>query len=371
MKFPSINQFPAVMKDVKWFKDRIKDDAILEGFKNVKFNASIKLHGTNACIGFEVDNGEVVTNSRVVSNVWAQKRTQVMTSSNDNFGFARWVEEVIEPRIIGKEVYSRMWASGVFRLYGEWAGPAVQKGVSISDIPQKSFFPFAYSWSLKVDSPPEEVAWHYFVDDPVGVDILRDILRGFRIEDVDNIYSLGKFKTYTVDMTSSESVGKFANEVSADVDLIDAIDPYVKDKFGIEGHGEGLVLQAKIFVGHEFAAGNGPGVDAGVKTFRFKAKGESHSVTKVKKAVTVDFLKATKIDEFIDFTVTENRVKQGIQETGAEDIKGISDVIRWVVADVEKECMDDLGDLQWEDVKKKLGGVIALKAKPILNNWEV
>ena len=51
----------------------------------ITYRAKIKLHGTNAGIRV-TSEGEVV----------AQKRTQIITSKNDNAGFAGWVEQNTE-----------------------------------------------------------------------------------------------------------------------------------------------------------------------------------------------------------------------------------------------------------------------------------
>ena len=76
------------------------------------------------------------------------------------------------------------------------------------------------------------------------------------------------------------------------------------------------------------------------KQYRFKVKGEKHSVTKVKKLAEVDLVKLKSIDEFIEYAVTKNRVEQGVNEVQAKDDKDTGMVIRWVIQDVIKEELD-------------------------------
>jgi hypothetical protein len=87
-------------------------------------------------------------------------------------------------------------------------------------------------------------------------------------------------------------------------------------------------------------------------TIRFKVKGEKHSSSKVKKLAKVDVEKLKSIEEFVNYAVTPNRVKQAIQETSAESIKQTGNVVRWVANDIIAEESDTLesNSLIWKDV---------------------
>lgn len=65
-----------------------------------------KIDGTNAQIVI-TDDGQVI----------AGKRTSYITSQNDNFGFAKWVEDNAE----------ELKKLGVGRHYGEWYGAGIQR----------------------------------------------------------------------------------------------------------------------------------------------------------------------------------------------------------------------------------------------------
>lgn len=70
-----------------------------------------KIDGTNGCV-YVAEDGIIVT---------AQSRSQVVTQANDNFGFARWVEEnAVELRHLGPGYhYGEWWGAGIQRRYGQ------------------------------------------------------------------------------------------------------------------------------------------------------------------------------------------------------------------------------------------------------------
>ena len=96
--------------------------------------------------------------------------------------------------------------------------------------------------------------------------------------------------------------------------------------FGISGVGEGVVFTDET------------------KNYSFKSKCEKHSVSKVKTIANVDVEKIKKIQDFIDYAVTENRLNQGIEylkEMNKElDISSIGDFLRWLANDILKEEQD-------------------------------
>ncbi len=88
-----------------------------------------KIDGTNACV-YVGDDGAVHAGSR----------TRWITTANDNFGFARWVEEYAGELLrLGPGMhYGEWWGQGIQRRYGltekrfslfnihKWADPAVR-----------------------------------------------------------------------------------------------------------------------------------------------------------------------------------------------------------------------------------------------------
>ena len=97
-----------------------------------------------------------------------------------------------------------------------------------------------------------------------------------------------------------------------------------------------------------------------------KVKGEKHSVSKVKTLAPVDIEKLNSINEFVEMTVTPQRLEQGIATMLEQDItierKNTGDFLRWIVNDILKEELDQLtgNGLCAKDV----GKAISTKARP-------
>ena len=147
-------------------------------------------------------------------------------------------------------------------------------------------------------------------------------------------------KTITFD---SSNLNKFCDEITQLVKEVEEECPVAK-YFGVSGTGEGIVWQY---------------YDRKNRLI-FKTKGEKHKISKTKRVVEVDTMKVTSIDKFVEYAVTENRLKQALEEVGDEDF---GDFIKWVFNDIKKEELDVLEDncLTIKDVSKS----IAVKAR----NW--
>ena len=91
------------------------------------FNVTVteKIDGTNGCI--VIQDGDVVA---------VQSRKRFITPDDDNFGFARWVDENKDDLL----------SLGDGHHYGEWAGPGIQKNPHNLD--RKTFFLFnTFRWN--------------------------------------------------------------------------------------------------------------------------------------------------------------------------------------------------------------------------------
>jgi hypothetical protein len=112
--FPDIEGFHVAVKSGEYF-----------GFPTVHYRGKIKLHGTNA--GVRIKDGEVA----------AQSRTQLITPTSDNAGFAKWVET-------RKDWFKNLaYNCNNVVIFGEWCGPGIMKGTAINQIPHKAFVVFA------------------------------------------------------------------------------------------------------------------------------------------------------------------------------------------------------------------------------------
>jgi len=280
------------------------------------FKGTVKLHGTNASVCFNSENG-----------FWIQSRQNIITVEKDNAGFAFFAEshkielcslldDLIDEHQIDTKVYT-------VSIYGEWAGKGIQKGVGISQL-DKAFYVFG----VKVSKPQDEEFNAYWID---SSNVRNAECRIFNVED---------YETYSIDVDfnmpqlAQNKFGEITEKVENECPISKA--------FGIEnGLGEGVVWS----------------VEYKDSVHRFKVKGDKHSVTKVKKLASVDVEKLKTIQEFINYSVTENRFNQAIENVfGKEelDVKKMGDFIRWFVKDIASEEMDTMVEngLEPKDVNK-------------------
>jgi len=317
VKFPSIDQFRTIVKNVRSSASFVgldeNNEPIYDGTRTkptIEFTGTIKLHGTNAGVGFDG------------TNIWAQKRTGIITTEKDNMGFAFFVES-------NKEVFRKMFENMTFRgkmivMYGEWCGSSIQKGVAISEL-EKKFVIF----DVKSIDEEGEGEW-YPVNEVAG------------LSSPDNkIYNIYDFPYYKLAID-------FEHPELAQAQLIKITEEVEKEcpfarQFGVSGVGEGVVWRAL----HK------------ENVHRFKVKGEKHSTSKVKTLAPIDIEKLKSIEAFVEYAVTENRLNQGIEmvftSNGLDlDIRKMGDFLKWLMGDICKEEMDTMkgNNLEPKDIGK-------------------
>lgn len=322
--FPSINQFRNVVAHVRRQAAfmGLDDDgnAIVNPapkYPTLQFNGTVKLHGTNAAIVYGPEG------------ITFQSRERVLTRESDNAGFMAHMEQHIQTVRELEEYlhthYNLADTNHTIAVYGEWCGGNIQKGVAITGLP-KMFVIFA----IKLDG-----SW---VEMPK---LLNDSFA--------SIYSIQHYQTWAIniDFEHPELAQNRLGELTAEVE---ACCPVGK-ALGVEGIGEGIVWRCTSNPSSEYW---------------FKVKGEKHSASKVKTLASVDVGAVAQINEFVEMTVTEARLEQGLQNLINEQLKpfdmtSMGDFIRWVHQDVLKEEADTL---QASGIEyKKLGGPIAQVAK--------
>lgn len=329
IKYPKILQFRNIVADI----NRMVTFIGLDENGNAQYDASIpkpiltfkgtvKLHGTNSAVCYNTENG-----------LWCQSRQHIITVENDNYDFAQFTENNKENfiKLMRKIMLENKIDASIYTIsiYGEWAGKGIQKGVGISQI-DKAYFIFG----VKISKPKNNDFKSYWV----SIDELKNTeARIFNIED---------FETYKVEVDFNMpqlSQNKF-------IEITEKIEkecPIAK-AFNIKnGLGEGVVWSVNYRnVNH-----------------RFKVKGEKHSVSKVKKMVSIDIEKLNNINEFVDYAVSENRFKQAIEIIFGEkdiDIKQMGDLIRWLVNDIASEEKDTMikNNLEAKDVNKYISNKV-------------
>lgn len=316
---------------------------ILNGESLVHYRPKVKLHGTNAAVRID-SNG----------NVTAQSRTNIITTENDNAGFARWVkvnenEWKKAAAVPTKDNPADHYLNVVF--FGEWIGPGIQKNVALSEIPKKCFAVFA----MKILGKDEEEI--LFEVEPKRIEMyLGKSGTKFALADEANLPDVYVLPWYeqSIDIDwkqSDEELTKAIAPINDWVMAIESNDPWVEKTFGVKGTGEGLVFY--------------PTSTAHKNSFEhftnlcFKAKGEKHKNIATAKPVQVSAEAAASIDAFVAMVLTEARLEQGATKVSADgsltyDMKNTGKFVNWVSADVYKETEAELvaSNLVWEQVQK-------------------
>ena len=336
IRFPSIEQFRNVIRHVKThaqYAGRDENgDAIIDQSRpgpTLKFRGTVKLHGTNAGIVYDVDTDTFTYQSR--------ERELSLTSDNAGFMLNMMRHENVWRDVV-HQATSEIWIPHVpikkVAIFGEWCGSGIQKGVALTELP-KMFVVFAVKTILSDDT----TRWL-----PIGeIDLHLP---------EDKLFNIDTFPTYEVeiDFNHPELAQNKMIEITEEVEKECPVGKY----FGVFGIGEGVVWTCVS-----------PGWnDSGTW---FKVKGEKHSVSKVRTLAAVDVEAVANLKAFVDSVVTEARLEQGLDNLVREqllpfEMKSLGDFLRWVYNDVLKEEMDTIVANQIDT--KKLGSAVANKARP-------
>lgn len=296
--FPSIESFAHAVKAVR------RDD----GFDapSVPYGAKIKLHGTNG--GIRLDGGSVI----------AQSRSRDITTQDDNAGFAGFVETTTDH-----------WRSLPLEdgsvVFGEWAGPGIQKGDAITMIARRTFFVFAIRTPRFYLTSPGAI--RSIIGQPEGVEVLP------------------WHDQIVIDFASNDRLTALAADLSQVAEAIGERDPYVADTYGIDGPGEGLVFMPISPV----RAGTGE-----FGRLSFKVKCEAHRVRKVKAAASVGFELSDDMVGLARSFITPARCEQALSEGcgGIADKRRTPDFLKWIGGDAKKESAAELeaAGVDWKRV---------------------
>jgi hypothetical protein len=323
ISFPSIPQFKDVIKQIQ----QSAKHHVVEAPK-VLFKGSVKLHGTNAAVVLGLD-GEVYT----------QSRERVLSIESDNAGFAIWMEQHKEYfKKILKTFISMTDTTNTVQIYGEWCGGNIQKGVGLSKLP-KMFVIFG----VRISENAESQNW-------IDIDVLRTVMNLYGKPD--NVYLSSDFPTFFVNIDfnkptlSQQELIDLTIEIEKDCPVARKFLPDTTEEL----IGEGLVWEAVQTAELPFS----------VRGLRMKTKGSLHSVSKVKVLVPVDLEKVASLDEFVENTCTENRLKQGLDKLREMGLEATSQntgtYLKWVMGDILKEELDTLvaSGLTTKDVASKI-----------------
>lgn len=338
IKFPSIEQFRNVIRHVRTHaqyagKDE-NGDAIIDQslpVPTLKFRGTVKLHGTNAGIVYDVETKEITFQSR--------ERELSLTSDNAGFMLAMMKYEDMWKHhfrgMVNHELAARVPTKIAY--FGEWCGRGIQKSVAISEV-DKMFVMFA----ARLVYDDETTEW---------IDISR--CRWDQMDAITNhVHFIDLFPTYEIDID-------FNHPELAQNKMIEITEQVEKEcpvgkAFGVSGVGEGVVWTCVS------DGWNSSGT-------WFKVKGEKHSVSKVKTLAAVDVEAVANLKAFVDSAVTEARLEQGLWNLVHEQLKplemtSMGDFLRWIYNDVLKEEQDTIVANGIDP--KKLGSAVANVARP-------
>jgi len=316
IKYPKIGQFRQIVSDIVRETNYKRIENPLYISPTITFKGTVKLHGTNASVCYSDKSG-----------IYYQSRNNIITPLKDNAGFSFFAEcrkDIFQSFFEGIKAKEKIDTSkNTISIYGEWAGEGIQKGVAISKVP-KSFYIFGVKISPDDDEKPA-----YWISE-----------EGIR-NDKNCIFNINDFMTWYIDIN-------FENPSSSIPELIRITDEVEKQcpvsiVFGKEGIGEGVVWKGNY----------------NNSSLKFKVKGQKHSVSKVKKIVSIDVDKLKSINEFIEYSVTENRFNQAIKEVFKEEdivIQKLGDLIKWMLKDILEEEIDTLkeNNLSLKDISSRV-----------------
>lgn len=298
-KFPHIEGFHNAWKAAR-------RRGIPETFAEIEFVAKVKLHGTHAAVRVAPDG-----------TVTAQGRNRDLTVEADNFGFAAWVKA-------NEGEFEHLGVAGEFVIYGEWAGPGIQKKVAVSQTDRKRFYVFA------------AMAAGRMIFEPV---ILAALVPG-----LSDCIVIPEHSRIKINFADHERTTGHVDDMNRAVAEIDREDPFIKAAFGISGIGEGAV-----FV---------PAIPGGTtrdiySVLTFKVKGGGHASKANGKAAKISAAPLAGIQAFVDAFVTEGRLEQALEAIGGQaDMRHTGAFLKWIGNDIEREGADELtaSNLTWKNV---------------------
>ncbi len=357
VKYPSINQFRQIVKDIveracfigldeegKAEFDYLKPKPVVE------FSITTKIHGTNAGVCYsELDN------------LWCQSRENIITPEKDNMGFAWFIEQNRETVIsIIKELAMENYIdlnTHIISVYGEWCGSSIQKGVAVAEL-DKRFVIFEH-FKVSPIEPQED-------SDAVNIEKAKwyktIVYSDFGVpqpdiewaESPDNkIFNIMKFdtsptKTISIDFNNPERAQNELLEIMQEVEN----ECPIGKAFGVSGTGEGVVISHLTPDGSLIQA---------------KVKGTKHSNSKVKTLKAVDTEKLDKIDKCIEEICHNWRFEQGLVTVFGVDYEKTIDrskiglYLKWCSQDCLREESDIIASYGFEP--KDVMGKVQQKAK--------
>lgn len=316
-KFGKIRQYKDTIKEITLHSQFVGKDEeerpIYDETKPlpvIKFNGTVKLHGTNSSIEY----------NHKLKSLDCFSRTRKLDIGDDNYGFAGFVESNKEALANSIGFFCKNNNLDEIIIYGEWCGNGIQGKVAIAEL-DKMFVAFAV-WDTRSEK---------YID-------FSGLFGG--ADELPYALNIGRVPSYSIDIDIAHPE-QAVSQLEEMVDQVEKVCPFGLS-LGVKGIGEGVVFTSEC------------------EQYRFKVKGEKHGKRGARKPATIDPIKAASVVEFVEKTVTEDRLEQGYdivdQKYGAVQMKHLGELMKWINSDIISEEGDALeaNQLSAKDVNRAI-----------------
>jgi len=296
--------------------------------RKVIYRAKCKADGTN--IGIQLTPSDY-DGLKVIP----QSHARVISVKEDNMGSAAWTVAKYNFFLNVRKNADSLGIKDHLVIFGEFCGQSIQKRCAISKIDKRIMAIFAIQIG-SIDG--------YLETDPAEI---AKIIGPHNEPDVYIIPWYGN--EIELDYFDEDQLKKSTEVINQMVADVEKCDPWVKETFGIEGIGEGVVmypiLDGKTLISKQ-----------DYTDLVFKAKGEAHKVVNSKQPAQINPEFVSTINEFVELFCTDNRLEQIAQKVGGIDMKNIGQFLKEFGQDVQRESVAELEEsgLQWKQVAKAI-----------------
>ena len=303
----------------------------------VRFNGTVKIHGSNFGLACKIVDGEIT--------ITPQSRTRVKDGATGHFGFVEWVRRNDDAL---REIYAeiaQVHKLTDFTIFGEWAGKGIQNKVGTCELDKFAYVFDVYD-NIKGEYMPMLVG-------PEGCEMQSPLALIFQRPEI-RMFSAVMFKRFSVAIDLADPMPGLTvmNELTESVEKRCPVAIDIARRDGVE-------LKSTIGEGIVWKCGNQV----------MKTKGDKHSGKGPRMKADIDPMMTAAIDDFIAYTVTEERV-QGVFDR-IKDEKGdevmMSDLGKLMPALFE-DIMDEEGDaiINGQPIEKKMvGSAISNAGRPM------
>ncbi len=196
--------------------------------------------------------------------IYAQSRNELLWADKTHYGFRQFVEARQQFfRALVERHVTRVKGQDVI-VFGEWCGKGIMQGAAICSLTKNIFAVFAVQIGEHVIVEPRDLSQFLFDNEHQTKDLTHDI------------YIIPwATEPMRIDFQHVTQLEHVVQVLTEHVIAIDKTDPWVREEFGIEGVGEGLVWYP--------VQSSEPATMRVLSDTLFKTKGPSHAMVKHKR----------------------------------------------------------------------------------------